>query len=84
MPNYRYRPQEYMCCQNANRQTVQACPICIDNKAENDEMNGMPFAMAYVPWQEWKNLYTCEQALQRGTIFAELDKPFKGIGGCCR
>ena len=49
-----------------------------------DVLGQFPIAMAYVPWQEWRNLYTCEQAIQRGTVFAELDKPFMGMGGCCR
>lgn len=35
-------------------------------------------AMAYVPWQEWRELYDPELGLERGTIFAELDKPFIG------
>ena len=41
-------------------------------------------AMAYVPWQQFRNLYDLEQALQVGTIFAELDKPFTGRGGMYR
>ncbi len=35
-------------------------------------------AMAYVPWQEWNEAYDEETALQRGTLFPELDKPFLG------
>ena len=35
-------------------------------------------AMAYVPWQEWGALYDEEQALCRGTLFPDLDKPFLG------
>ena len=43
-------------------------------------------AMAYVPWQEWQNIYEAEKGFHKGTIFEELDKPFRGIGmgGCCR
>lgn len=41
-----------------------------------------PLAMAYVPWQEWKNIYNPDVAFRRGTIFAELDLPFCGRGGC--
>ena len=36
-------------------------------------------AMAYVPWQQFRNLYDLDRALQVGTIFAELDKPFTGM-----
>ncbi len=45
-----------------------------------------PLAMAYSPLQVWRNVYEPEIGLERGTIFIELDKPFKeGIarGGCC-
>lgn len=38
--------------------------------------------MGYVPWQYWRNVYEPCKGLSRGTIFAELDKPFEG--GCCR
>ena len=37
--------------------------------------------MAYVPWQFFENVYDPCKGLSRGTIFPELDKPFKG--GCC-
>ena len=35
-------------------------------------------AMAYVPSQTWEDLYETSLALERGTIFAQLDKPFIG------
>ena len=38
----------------------------------------MPVAMAYVPYQQWKDQYDDDVALQRGTIFPCLDKPFLG------
>ena len=50
-----------------------------DFKHPNDE--NRTIAMAYVPGQQLRNLYDLEQALQVGTIFAELDKPFTGRGG---
>ncbi|MBQ4528914.1 MAG: spore coat associated protein CotJA [Clostridia bacterium] len=34
-------------------------------------------AFAYVPFQEFKNLYSTDKALWRGTIFKELDIPFE-------
>ena len=40
--------------------------------------------MAYVPWQQLEEVYEAEVALQRGTIFPELDKPFMAGGRCCR
>lgn len=34
--------------------------------------------MAYVPWQNWGDLYEPAKALQCGTLFAVLNKPFIG------
>lgn len=63
----------------------KACaPVCCNDKAEYDELRNMPLAMAYVPWQEWCSLYEADKGFHRGTIFEELDKPFRGIGGCCK
>ena len=43
---------------------------------------GLPLAIAYVPRQAWRELYEPEKALSRGTVFKELDKPYKyGEGG---
>lgn len=41
-------------------------------------------AMAYVPWQEWQSLYDAEKGFACGTLFQELNKPFRGMGGCCQ
>lgn len=59
-------------------------PVCCNDKGGYDELRGMSLAMAYVPWQEWCALYEADKAFCRGTIFEELDKPFRGIGGCCK
>lgn len=37
-----------------------------------------PLAMAYVPFQQWGEIYDDEKALSQGTLFPELDLPFKG------
>ena len=42
----------------------------------------MPIAMAYVPYQQWRNIYEPNQALKRGTIFKELDLPFNCAKEC--
>lgn len=34
-------------------------------------------AMAYVPYQNPKKLYSPEHGIQTGTLFPDLDKPFK-------
>lgn len=37
-----------------------------------------PIAMAYVPWQQWGELYDAEYGLKKGTIFKDLNKIFCG------
>ncbi len=37
-----------------------------------------PIGMTYVPMQCWQNLYCPGKALEQGTLFADLDKPFLG------
>ena len=51
---------------------------------KEDRLSGLPLAMAYVPWQRWRNVYDISKGFHRGTIFEELDKPFLGRGGCNR
>ncbi len=46
-----------------------------------EPLYGMPIAMAYVPWQTWRDIYDTCEGFQTGTIFKELDKPFLGRGG---
>lgn len=36
--------------------------------------------MAYVPWQNMGTTYELDKALEVGTIFPELDKPFLAAG----
>ena len=43
-----------------------------------DELDGFAVAMGYVPWQNLHTLYEPDKALQVGTIFPELNKPFEG------
>lgn len=45
-----------------------------------DARHDMTLGISYVPWQRWDDIYEPCRALSRGTIFAQLDKPFKG--GC--
>lgn len=40
--------------------------------------NLLALAMGFVPDQVWQNIYQKDVALARGTIFADLDKPFIG------
>ena len=70
---------DYECCDGLmdldSMDLSDACNInrsCIDT---------LPLAMAYVPMQKWKNVYANDVALNRGTLFPELDLPFTGRGG---
>ena len=92
MPNYRYNTPDYMRqnhsngCHVGGSRTMPASvspsnpsrPCC--NIQDHDKLSGLSIAMAYVPWQRWGDIYEPCKALARGTLFAALDKPFKG--GC--
>lgn len=43
--------------------------------------SGQELAMAYVPWQQFRDLYESDEALHWGTIFRELNKPFRTCAG---
>ena len=43
-------------------------------------MDDLPLGYAYVPIQKWRMLYSPEDALVRGTMFEELDKPTEVYG----
>ena len=67
------------------------CDGTMPNQSSTDRRTGWglrnhPLAMVYSPYQEWRDAYTPEVALNRGTLFAELDLPFEGDkkrGGIC-
>ena len=46
--------------------------------AVNTQNAQLALAMGFVPDQVWQNIYNDDVALARGTIFADLDKPFIG------
>lgn len=54
--------------------TAAAIDMRIDQKC----IDSFPLASAYVPLQKWRDLYSADVGLERGTIFSELDKPFLG------
>ncbi len=37
-----------------------------------------PLAMVYAPYQQFRGIYKCCEALERGTLFSELYLPFEG------
>ena len=48
------------------------------SKFSDVPLDKLPIAMAYVPFQKLGEVYTENDALERGTLFPELDKPFYG------
>ncbi|PHV69633.1 hypothetical protein CS063_14830 [Sporanaerobium hydrogeniformans] len=56
-------------------------PSSYSNNYANEEIQELPIAMAYVPWQQWKDLYEPKEAFKRGTLFKQLDLPFYGGKG---
>lgn len=78
---------------NAYNPGMNQCPVsgrppmprrCPANMDPADPLADMAIAMAYVPWQFMHETYEPDKALQCGTIFPELNKPFLGKGGCPR
>ena len=44
----------------------------------NMPLDELPLTMSYTPMQKIGETYSEHDALMRGTLFPELDKPFKG------
>lgn len=50
----------------------------IKNNYDDTQLKNLPLTMAYVPFQKCIDSYTEAEALKRGTLYPELDKPFYG------
>ncbi len=54
------------------------------NAGSNGMTSGLPknvsLAMAYVPFQQWGDVYSDDEAFNRGTLFPDLDFPFERGG----
>ncbi len=84
MPNYRTNS-------NYHRSNNYSAPLDISYDAldsqynhttgKQDDLAKLPLAMAYVPWQLWGKTFDLDKALNYGTLFPELYKPFLGAGG---
>ena len=75
--NYRGYPM-----QRQARQSGNAGDCGCDNRSMPIFPANTPFAMAFVPFQQWSNTYSAEKALCTGTLFPYLDLPF--TMGCCK
>lgn len=51
------------------------------NKIREDNcekcLNSLPLARAYIPFQRYNTTYPVIDGLKRGTVFPELDMPYK-------
>ncbi len=73
--------QNRTCTGNVSVECV--CQVTCDKDCHrHDEMEHLgcefPVVMAYVPWQQWGDLYEAECGLQQGTIFKDLNYIFCG------
>lgn len=61
-------------------EVIAASSRNVSNTAKKNPMflSEPTVTMAYVPMQYMDTLYDSEQGLQNGTIFPQLNKPFKG------
>ncbi|MDD3221131.1 MAG: spore coat associated protein CotJA [Clostridia bacterium] len=67
-----YRQNMANCCPPVSRPIpAPAPPVC-------ENICAYPIAMAYVPIQTFQTTYELNKALEVGTIFPELHKPFCG------
>lgn len=66
-----YRQNMANCCHTAARQMPARQPAC-------ENICAFPVTMAYVPMQTFQTTYDLNRALNVGTIFPELHKPFCG------
>ena len=76
MQNYRANTTSYH-NHRSMMQTPASSMMC-------DNRNEKSLAMAYVPWQVWRDIYEVEKGFHCGTIFQELNMPFLGKGGARR
>ena len=65
------------------------CPDGCNHECEENGIEGRSLAMVYAPVQHFHKLYDPQTGLGRGTVFRELDLPFRGDGisargGNCR
>lgn len=65
-------------CMEGHMHKAMTGEMCYMRENESYGCGQYPIGMGYVPWQSFKDIYDMERALNAGTIFAELEKPFLG------
>lgn len=77
-----YGQQQYGCGVTPVIEAVKG-GSCENINSVDKCLDKLPLAMAYVPMQKWRNIYSTAEAMKAGTIFQELDLPFLGAGSRC-
>lgn len=77
------RRQQNVANRRNNTEVECVCQVVSENDCHrHDEMETLgcrfPVVMAYVPWQQWGDLYDGECGLMQGTIFQDLNYIFCG------
>ncbi len=62
---------------NTNERQNTAPPSGCGDSCGKWGLQGKPLAMVYSPCQLWQKAYSPDKALERGTLFEELDLPFE-------
>lgn len=52
--------------------------IMMQNDFSNTKLKDLPLTMSYAPMQKYDKTYEDMEALERGTLYPNLDKPFLG------
>lgn len=64
--------------QQPNAHTAHTAPTPRECCEEHEHIHPTSLAMVWSPVQSFQKIYEPSKALMRGTLFAELDKPFSG------
>lgn len=56
---------------------------CKKENHYNSDIDTFPIAMAYVPWQKWRDVVDGCRGLEQATIFNELALNFECANKCC-
>ncbi len=68
------------CCQSMGQ---KSCPWVRNGETARSMFpENVSLAMAYVPFQQDSEVYSCEKGLKEGTMFPCLNKPF--LMGCAK
>ena len=93
MENYRMNYNACRSCRVMPREAVRktppfsndcGCSDKVENTGVYTHADHLPLTMAYVPFQQFHTTFELHKALQVGTVFPELCKPFCGKRGVRR